>query len=75
MDIVVRGLEKLQRFGKQFGPYFLLEMVMPGGTLLALLLLLYRCKRVDIERWMRWPMIAITRILPAGASADDCAQV
>jgi len=75
MDNVVRGWGKLQRFGKQFGPYFLLEMVMPGGTLLALLLLLYRCKRADVERWMRWPMIAVTRILPAAAQADCGVQV
>jgi hypothetical protein len=67
MDFVVRSVERVQRFGRQFGPYFLLEMVMPGGTLLALLLLLYRCKRIDIERWMRWATSAVTRLPPIAA--------
>ena len=30
---------------KRFGPYLLLEAVMPGGTLLALMLYLYRSKQ------------------------------
>ena len=39
--MVARPLELLQRFG----PYLLVEAVMPGGTLLALLLYLYRARR------------------------------
>jgi hypothetical protein len=30
---------------RKFGPYALLELVMPGGTILALLLYLYRHRR------------------------------
>ena len=30
--------------GRRFGPYLFLEAVMPGGTLLALLLYLYRAR-------------------------------
>jgi len=67
MDVVLRGLERVQRFGRQFGPYVLLEMVMPGGTLLALLLFLCRCKRIDVERWMRWATRVTTRIVPTFA--------
>ncbi len=29
---------------RRLGPYALLELVMPGGTILALLLYLYRCR-------------------------------
>ena len=32
----------LRRVGPQLGPYLMLELVMPGGTLLALALFLYR---------------------------------
>jgi hypothetical protein len=42
MEIFVIGLEVLRRFAQRAGPYLLLEAVMPGGTLLALLLYLYR---------------------------------
>ena len=45
MEIVVSGWEVLRRQAKRFGPYLLVEAVMPGGTLLALLLYLYRARR------------------------------
>ncbi len=41
---------------RKLGPYALLELVMPGGTILALLLYLYR-RRVDAgERSRRSPV-------------------
>jgi hypothetical protein len=36
----------VRRSGSKYGPYLLLEAVMPGGTLLALALYLYRSRRV-----------------------------
>jgi hypothetical protein len=38
MDAIIRGLRLLRRFGRKAGPYLMLEILMPGGTLLALLL-------------------------------------
>jgi hypothetical protein len=32
----------IRRWGQAFGPYLLLELVMPGGTLFAFLLYMYR---------------------------------
>jgi hypothetical protein len=32
----------LRRFGGQFGPYLMIELLLPGGTLLALALFLVR---------------------------------
>ena len=46
MQIVLIGLEILQRAGRKLGPYLLLEILMPGGTFLALLLFLYRRNRL-----------------------------
>ena len=46
MQIVSIGLEILQRAGRKLGPYLLLEILLPGGTLLALLLFLYRRNRL-----------------------------
>jgi hypothetical protein len=46
MQIVLIGLEILQRAGRKLGPYLLLDILMPGGTFLALLLFLYRRNRL-----------------------------
>jgi hypothetical protein len=46
MQIMLMGLEILHRAGRKLGPYLLLEILMPGGTLLALLLFLYRRNRL-----------------------------
>ena len=42
MEMVISSLEMLRRWGRKLGPYLILEILMPGGTLLALLLFLYR---------------------------------
>jgi hypothetical protein len=38
-------MDDLRQLTQRFGPYLLVEAVMPGGTLLALLLYLYRARR------------------------------
>jgi hypothetical protein len=35
----------VRRCGRKYGPYLVLEALMPGGTLLAFALYLYRSKR------------------------------
>ena len=45
MENVVRSWEALRRQVQRFGPYLLVEAVMPGGSLLALLLYLYRARK------------------------------
>jgi hypothetical protein len=42
MQKVTGSLERVRRFGVKAGPYLMLEILMPGGTLLAMLLFLYR---------------------------------
>lgn len=42
MEILIVGLEMLRRLLPRIGPYVLVEIVLPGGTLIALLLYLYR---------------------------------
>ena len=42
MQALVSISAALRRWGHAFGPYLLLEIVMPGGTLFAFLLYLYR---------------------------------
>ena len=50
MRIVISWLDILRKVGQKTGPYLMLEILLPGGTLLALLLFLYRRRRPDIGR-------------------------
>lgn len=43
--IVVWGI--LRRYAQKLGPYVLLEILLPGGTLFALLLFLYRSRTLS----------------------------
>lgn len=36
------GMKQILRGARDFGPYLLVELLLPGGTLIALLLWLYR---------------------------------
>jgi hypothetical protein len=42
METLLIGLEIARRLLVKAGPYFLVELVLPGGTLIALLFYLYR---------------------------------
>ena len=42
LRILVGPFELLRRFGAKLGPYVLLELLLPGGTMFALLLFLYQ---------------------------------
>ena len=69
----------LRRAAQRFGPYLLIEMLLPGGTLLALLLLVYR-------RWKRRSGYSrpadrasaadasTARVAPAGSSTFEAAM-
>jgi hypothetical protein len=48
MQIVMSALAGLRRFGQMFGPYLMLEILLPGGTLLALLLFLYQRRKFNV---------------------------
>ena len=68
MQIVMSWLGILRKIGQKAGPYLLLEILLPGGTLLALLLFLYRRRRADIGRGAQRAVLVVTRAL-AGAGA------
>jgi hypothetical protein len=42
MEMLIAGWEVLRRLVRTVGPYVMLEIVLPGGTLFALALYLYR---------------------------------
>lgn len=49
MQLVVGSMATLRGLMQKLGPYLLLEIVLPGGTLCALLLFLYRRWRQGSE--------------------------
>jgi hypothetical protein len=62
MDRVMESLGLLRRVAQNFGPYLVLEIVMPGGTLLALLLFLYRRRKLEAVSASR-TVLALGRVL------------
>ena len=48
MELVASLLTAVRRALQRFGPYLVVEILLPGGTLVALLLLLYRSGRLRI---------------------------
>ena len=57
MAFVSKGVGLLREFAAQLGPYVMLEILLPGGTLIALLLFLYRRRKGSGSGWAR-PSIA-----------------
>ena len=47
MQWVMRSWTILRRVGAQVGPYLMMEILLPGGSLMALLLFLYRRRRAQ----------------------------
>jgi hypothetical protein len=50
MEMLIIGLEMLRRLLPRVGPYLLVEIVLPGGTLVALMMYLYQRWNSSIER-------------------------
>jgi hypothetical protein len=50
MKVVMVGVEVLRRWLLRIGPYVVVEVVLPGGTLLALSLYLYRRRQLAEAR-------------------------
>ena len=62
-DKLMLGWQWLRRFGPKLGPYVFLELVMPGGTLLALMLYLHRRGYADLVSPARRLRAAARRVI------------
>ena len=71
MQTVIDVLETLRRFGQKLGPYVMLEILLPGGSLFALMLFLYQRRKAGIARAAPRPVQALMRmwtsLVPQGA--------
>jgi hypothetical protein len=45
MEVLTSTVEMVRQLVSRLGPYFIVEILLPGGTLLALLLYLYRRRK------------------------------
>lgn len=63
MQIVIDRLGILRRIGQNWGPYLMLEILLPGGTLLALLLFLYRRRKLNTRSDTSRTAVALPRAL------------
>lgn len=63
MQTAIRIFEAARRLGQRFGPFLLLELIMPGGTLFALLLFIYRNRKSSFAAVVPRPVITVTRAL------------
>ena len=63
MQTVLSFLGILRRFGQNAGPYLMLEILLPGGTLLALLLFLYRHSKLDTRMDVPRTAVTLSRVL------------
>ena len=63
MQAIIGWLGILRKVGQKAGPYLLLEMLLPGGTLFALLLFLYRRRKPGIAGGAEQAVAAAMRTL------------
>ena len=63
MQRIMDHLETLRRFGQRLGPYLMLEILLPGGSLFALTLFLYQRRKLGIGRAVPRPVQAVMRAL------------
>jgi len=61
MRKVIDHLETLRRYGQRLGPYLMLEIFLPGGSLFALMLFLYQRRKHGSGRAMPSPVQAVMR--------------
>ena len=58
---LMSSLGVLRQYVIKLGPYLMVEALLPGGTLLALLLFLYRGRKPNTGSGVRGPAVAATR--------------
>ena len=68
MEALVNGLKSLRKVAHNVGPYVLLEILMPGGTLCAVLLYLWRRRNPQAAMRARRAFDNVVRTI-AGAAA------
>ena len=79
MEIVIGALEPLRRFSAKLGPYVLLELLLPGGTLFALLLFLHQRLKADVGNLATRPasplvLVSTVYVAPLHRNRCECSS-
>jgi hypothetical protein len=61
MQRVIDHLETLRRLGQRLGPYVLIEILLPGGSLFALMLFLYQRRKAGSPRPLPQAVLSLVR--------------
>lgn len=69
MPFVMNQLNNARRLARKFGPYLVVELLLPGGTLLALLLFVCRDGRPDTAGIAARVALAVVKALQRGLLA------
>ena len=62
MQRLIDFLDMLRRFGQKLGPYLMIEILLPGGSLLALMLFLYQRRKAGTGRTMPRPVAVVMSV-------------
>jgi hypothetical protein len=62
MQRLIDFLDILRRFGQKLGPYLMIEILLPGGSLLALMLFLYRRRKAGTGGTVPRPVALVIRL-------------
>ena len=73
MGLLSTGWQFLRRLLKQAGPYVLIELLLPGGTLVALILLISRSGALSALQPLPvvWQQYSQCQVLPEGHAVRD----
>jgi hypothetical protein len=63
METISSSLDRLRRLGQKWGPYLIIEILLPGGSLVALLLFLCQRRKPCANDFMSRSAVAVTRML------------
>jgi hypothetical protein len=75
MDFVIGIAVALRRLVRQLGPYLLVELLLPGGSLVALALFLYRQRALEVDnvRCTGWIAgLLSSNLLPQTMGSRSC---
>ena len=70
MEMVMLILEVVRRLLQKAGPYLAVEIILPGGTLIALAIYLYRQRKIFFGAMSIWLWPARLMNVEPGDSAD-----
>ena len=74
METIAKNLRNVAELAHKAGPYLLIEILLPGGTLLALLLFLYRTRGESLATSARDTLLWVQPYDIAAVANSDAAN-